>query len=217
MNTPHALLLALSLATLLPGCASDTSDPVASEGEGGGSSLSTDTTASTTGGQGTSDPGGVPSPASSLTLEGAEFRDGGTLPAEATCDGAGLSPALRWRGAPEGTVEYALVMSTQAKDGKKWNWVLFGIPDDTVALAKASSGVGTAGLTSDGPELAYAAPCSQGPGAKSYTFTLYALSGSPTLPAQAREVTGPVLESAVAPLTLSTTSLTVTYTRSSTP
>jgi hypothetical protein len=35
------------------------------------------------------------------------------------------------------------------------------------------------GVGSDGPGTVYDPPCSQGPGAKLYTYTLYALSESP--------------------------------------
>ena len=80
-------------------------------------------------------------------------------------------------------------------------------------FAVASTGVGVAGLASDGPNLAYSAPCSQGPGAKSYTFTVYALSAKPSLPTQANQVTGAVLAAAIADRTLGSSALTVTYTR----
>ena len=52
-----------------------------------------------------------------------------------------------------------------------------------------------------------------GPGAKDYTFTVYALSAKPTLPAQASLVTGTALMDAIASLTLAQSALTVTYTR----
>lgn len=130
-----------------------------------------------------------------------------------TCDGKGESPPLVWSGVPAGTAELALLMTTEAKDGRKWNWVLFGIPAGTTALSTASVGVGTCGLTSDGPALAYSPPCSAGPGAKAYTFSLYALSGKPVLPAAAKDVTGPILTAAIAPLTLATSTLTANHTR----
>lgn len=151
--------------------------------------------------------------ASAFRFTSSAFVDGGTLPAEFTCDGVGHSPPLAWTSPPEGTVEFALLMTTLARDGLKWNWVLFHIPAGTTSLDVASLGVGTAGLTSDGPALAYSPPCSAGPGPKEYTFTLYALSAVPTLPAAARDVTGMVLTDAIAPITLASRSITVTYTR----
>lgn len=148
-----------------------------------------------------------------FVLASPAFHGGGTLPMEFTCDGVGHSPPLFWSGTPAGTVELALMMTTQAKDGLKWNWVLFRVPPGTRELAVGSMGVGLAGLTSDGPNLAYSPPCSQGPGLMRYTFTLHALSAVPSLPAQPRSVTGTVLTAAIANLTLASSSLDVTYTR----
>lgn len=156
------------------------------------------------------DLGGAAGP---FAIESAAFVDRGALPAEFTCDGIGHSPPLRWSNLPPATAELALLMTTLAKDGLKWNWVLFRIPAGTSELAVGSQGVGVAGLTSDGPNLAYSPPCSQGPGAKDYTFTLYALSAAPTLPPTPREVTGAVLTAAIADKTLARSALTVSYTR----
>jgi phosphatidylethanolamine-binding protein (PEBP) family uncharacterized protein len=131
-----------------------------------------------------------------------------------TCDGPGITPGLSWSGAPAGTEEYALMMTTQPGDGTtRWNWVLYGIPGTTTSLAENSTGIGTLGSGSHGTVMQYDPPCSQGPGSKAYTFTLYALSGSPSLPADPDQVTGPVLTSAIAPITLGTASLNLSYIR----
>jgi phosphatidylethanolamine-binding protein (PEBP) family uncharacterized protein len=106
------------------------------------------------------------------------------------------------------------MMTTLPGDGTtKWNWVLYGIPATVSSLDRNSSGIGTPGVGSDGPRAAYQPPCSQGPGAKLYTFTLYALTASPSLPALASQVTGPVLTAAIANITAGSASLKLTYTR----
>ena len=139
--------------------------------------------------------------------------DGGMLPVDYTCDGADSSPALSWSNAPAGTKEFALMMITLPGDGTtKWSWVLYGIPAGTTSLAKNSSGVGIAGVGSHGATMAYEPPCSQGPGAKLYTFTLYALSASPELPT-ADQVTGEVLTQAISTITINSASLNLSYTR----
>jgi len=137
----------------------------------------------------------------------------GTLPAEYTCDGSGSSPALSWTNAPPGTREFALIMTTLPGDGTtKWNWVLYDIPALTSSLAKNTSGVGTPGVGSHGSTKGYQPPCSQGPGAKLYTFTLYALSGSPSLPDNG-QMNGSVLTNAISSVTLGKASLNLSYTR----
>jgi phosphatidylethanolamine-binding protein (PEBP) family uncharacterized protein len=187
--------LSLALLAALLGCSSAPVDP----GGAGDTTAVPDASA----------PDVAPAP---FLLTSPAFADGGTLPALYTCDGSGVSPPLAWSGAPEGTFEVALLMTTLAPDGLKWNWVLYGIPAAATGLAEGGV-VGTAGLTSDGPELAYAPPCSQGPGPKAYTFTLHALSAPPALSVPAAEVTGGVLGDAVAAITLAEAQVTVTYTR----
>ncbi len=151
--------------------------------------------------------------APSLRLTSAAFQDGGTLPVVYTCDGAGHSPPLAWTGAPAGTAQFALLMTTLALDGTKWNWVLYAIPATITSLAENTAGVGTAGLSTDGPELRYYAPCSTGPGAKTYTFTLYALSAAPSYGVSAAQVSGPVVTAAIAGLVLDSARVSVSYTR----
>ena len=149
-----------------------------------------------------------------FTLASATVTNGGTLPATYTCDGTASTLALQWANAPVGTKEFALLMTTLPGDGiTKWNWVLYGIPSTTASLVKDSYGVGTLGVGSDGPALAYNPPCSQGPGAKVYTYTMYALSASPTVSATANQVTGQALTTAIASLTLASASFNVSSTR----
>jgi phosphatidylethanolamine-binding protein (PEBP) family uncharacterized protein len=141
--------------------------------------------------------------------------DGGTLPAEYSCSGAGATPALSWSGAPSGTKEFALMVTTIPVDGStRWNWVLYGIPAAATGLDRNSTGVGITGTGSHGTVMQYDPPCPQGPGAKTYTFTLYALSASPSLPASADQVTGEVLTKAISSITLDTASFDLSYSSS---
>lgn len=140
--------------------------------------------------------------------------EGGILPADYTCDGPGSSPPLAWSQVPAGTREFALLMTTLPGDGStKWNWVLYNIPASAASLPRDAFGVGTPGVGSDGPFAGYQPPCSQGPGAKRYTWTLYALSGPPALDTPDGKVGGAQLAQAIAPLTLGAATLNLTYSR----
>jgi phosphatidylethanolamine-binding protein (PEBP) family uncharacterized protein len=150
---------------------------------------------------------------SSFTFGSPAFQDGGAISSVYTCDGAGTSPPLAWSDPPAATVEYALTLTTIALDGTKYNWVLYGIPAGVTTLAQGTTGVGIAGKSTDGPELRYYSPCSTGPGDKTYTFTLHALSGSPTLSVPATQVDGPALEAAISGLTLASRTVSFTYSR----
>jgi phosphatidylethanolamine-binding protein (PEBP) family uncharacterized protein len=148
---------------------------------------------------------------SSFALASPVVAEGGVLPAEHTCDGSGASPALTWSNVPAGTQAFALLMSTLPGDGStKYNWVLRDIPGTARSLSKSSFGVGIAGVGSDGPMAAYQPPCSQGPGAKVYTFTLFALSAAPSV---SGTVDGATLRAALAGVTLAQATLNVNYTR----
>lgn len=151
----------------------------------------------------------------SFTLSSPAFSDGGRIASTFTCDGAGVSPALAWSGAPAGTTELALTLRTLANDGTRYNWVLHGIPAGVSSLLEGGGGVGIAGKSTDGPELRYYAPCSSGPGDKTYTFTLHALSAAPSFAVPLDQVDGPALEAAISGRTLASRSLSFVYARSS--
>ncbi len=155
-----------------------------------------------------------PATSGSFVLTSPVGTNGGVLPADYTCDGIGATPALAWSGAPAGTTEYAVLMTTLPGDGTtKWNWVLYGIPGGTQLLAKDSQGLASIGVGSDGPNIGYAPPCSQGTGAKIYTFTIYALSGSPTISVAPNKVTGQIVTDAIKSLTLAAATLNLNVTR----
>ncbi len=174
---------------------------------GGGSADSTTTPPPTT---------PTPTPTSGTFSVTSAAAVSGALPSDYTCDGPGSTPALAWSNAPTGTTEFAVLMTTLPGDGTtKYNWVLYGIPVGKSSLAKDSYGVGTVGVGSDGPIVAYQPPCSQGLGTKSYTFTVYALSAAPAL-AGGGAVSGAALATAISTITLGKASLDLSYNRTAT-
>lgn len=152
-----------------------------------------------------------------ISLSSSEFTNNGTLPTEYTCDGTGISPPLSWTGVPSGTAELVLLMTTPPGPGDtetvKYNWVMYHIPVTATSLAQGTSGIGTFGVTSDGAALAYSPPCSKGPGAKKYTFTLYAVSESTSFSVPATQVSGDLVSQAISGTTIGIGSITVSYTR----
>ena len=133
-----------------------------------------------------------------------------TLPVAYTCDGSAISPPVGWTGAPSGTVGYALVMTTIPSPGQvKYNWLLYNIPAATTNIT-AGATAGTVGFADDGGGLAYAPPCSQGPGLKQYSFAVYALSAAPNLTGLSpNQVTGAALTAAIQSVTIASGTLTV--------
>lgn len=154
----------------------------------------------------------TPAATGSFTLSSTAVADGGALPATYTCDGASQSPPLAWSNAPTGTQSYALSMHHIAPDATHSYWTVYNIPASVSAIPANNTSIGTYGANSVNPNLAYAAPCSRGPGLKNYTITLYALSAAANIPA-GTTVTRDVLLAAIADRTLASSALNITYSR----
>ena len=149
-----------------------------------------------------------------FVLSSPEAVDGGSLPREYTCDGSSATLPLEWSGTPPGTKSLAIVMHTiPAPNESHWYWVLYNIPPDTRSLAKNVSGIGTLGNNSVNGKTAYSPPCSKGPGAKKYTYTIYALSAPPQLSVSPAKVSRDVLLAAIKDRTIASAELNVYYSR----
>lgn len=172
---------------------------------GGGDSTSPATTTPGTGG-GTTGGGSTPA---AVTVSSPDMANA-TLPTTYTCDGESKSPPLNWTAGPSTTQSYAMIMTTIATGNvTKYNWVLYNIPATTTSIPVATN-VGTVGQADDGAGTNYAPPCSQGPGLKQYTFTVYALSGPPALNGAApNTVNGATLLNTIAAVTLTKGALSV--------
>lgn len=160
-------------------------------------------------------PQGTAAPTGAMVLSSPAVADGGALPVEFTGDGANATLPLDWKGAPAGTRSYAVVMHHIDPEGKaKWYWTLYDIPASVQALARNVTGLGTLGTNSVNNRVGYAPPHSKGPGAKTYIYTVYALSAPPQVPVPATQVTRDVLIAAMEGHILASAELKVVYTRS---
>ena len=115
-----------------------------------------------------------------LALTSPAFASGGRIPVRYTCDGAGLSPPLRWTAPPPGTRSFALtVIDPDAPGGPFVHWVAAGIPASSRSLAagahaprEAANSAGSRG---------WMGPCPPS-GTHRYVFTLRAVgAGGRTL------------------------------------
>ena len=157
---------------------------------------------------------GITLKASTFVLTSPEVVEGGMLPMEYTCDGNSATLPLEWSGVPVGTKSLALVMYTIPDPNEShWYWVLYNIPPDTRNLVKNITGVGTPGNNSINGRTEYAPPCSKGPGAKKYTYTIYALSAPPQFSVSPDKVCRDVLLSSIKDRTIASAELNVYYSR----
>ena len=150
-----------------------------------------------------------------FVLTSPDATNGGTLPKEFTGDGASVTLPLAWSGAPDGTRSYAVIMHHIDPEGKtKWYWTLYNIPAETKNLPKNVKDVGILGNNSVNGRVGYAPPHSKGPGAKTYIYTVYALSAPVSLDLLPPEsVTRDVLLAAMKDKILETAEMKVVYTR----
>lgn len=153
-------------------------------------------------------------PSQSFVLASSAVKNGGQLPSEYTGDGDGSTLPLWWKGAPEGTKGYALIMDHQAPDGMKSYWTMWDIPATVNSLAKNTKDVGKVGGGFRG-RVGYEPPQSRGPGEKIYVLTVYALSSPLEITQSAVKVNRDVLLAAMKDKVLASSSLSVSYTRSS--
>ncbi|CAN5823821.1 hypothetical protein BH11VER1_BH11VER1_24140 [soil metagenome] len=148
----------------------------------------------------------------SFLLTSSAVEDGQEMPAEFTGDGEGVTLPLEWKGAPAGTQEYALIMDhTDQKGDMKWYWTLYELPANITSLPKNMQGIGKIGTGFKG-QIGYEPPHSQGPGAKSYILTLYALDAPLRLQQSPGEVNREVLLAAIKGKVLASSSLRVVHT-----
>lgn len=149
----------------------------------------------------------------SFVLSSSEISEDGKLPKDFTGDGSAATLPLQWRGVPEGTKSFALIMHHVAPDMTKWYWILYNIPADRRKLDKNTHGVGILGNNSVNGRCEYAPPHSKGPGKKRYIYTLYALSAPVKLEVEQAKVNRAVLLDAMKDKIIFSTTLNVNYSR----
>ena len=146
-----------------------------------------------------------------LTLTSPDVGQGDRLPAQFTCSGGHVAPTFVWSGAPQATQSFALVLTTPTNvlgsEVPYTRWAIWNIPaarrslpgngltpSEVPEAAQSSneSDLGAGALFGGGGLLGgggseeavgrrYRGPCSRG-WPQTFSFTLYALGGTPTYP-----------------------------------
>jgi len=106
------------------------------------------------------------------------FPEAAVIPTLNTCEGADVSPAIEWSGAPSGTKSFAVIVDDPDAPGGIWNhWLLFNISPEVHAIAQGFK-VGQLGVSgnNDFGKPGYNGPCPpKGHGPHRYYFKLFAL------------------------------------------
>ncbi len=129
--------------------------------------------------------GGVPSQVATVGMEemrltSPAFAEGDAIPAQYTCNGADVSPPLRWNALPVGTRALALICDDPDAPLGTWvHWVLFNLPPSLGGLpegvpAQKTPEVGGMHGMNSWRRIGYGGPCPPS-GTHRYYFRLYAL------------------------------------------
>jgi Raf kinase inhibitor-like YbhB/YbcL family protein len=119
-----------------------------------------------------------------MKLTSPAFAEKGFIPAQYTCQGPDVSPALLIEGLPAGTKSLTLIVDDPDAPGGMWvHWVVFNIPPTKNIPQGAVPG--TEG-NNDFRKTSYGGPCPP-QGVHRYFFKLYALNTLLPLPAGARK------------------------------
>lgn len=128
--------------------------------------------------------------ATDFSVSSTAFTAGGTLKQAQVlhgfgCSGQNISPALTWKGEPQGTQSFAVtVYDPDAPTGSGWwHWVVFDIPVNTHSLAEGAGTLEGKALPPDAKQgrsdygtHAYGGVCPPaGDKPHRYIFTVYAL------------------------------------------
>lgn len=117
----------------------------------------------------------------SFALQSTAFPRDGRIPTRYTCDGADLSPALNWKGAPAGTQSLALIADDPDAPMGTWtHWLIWNVPAKATVLPEntpkvASLDNGARQGRNDFKRIGYGGPCPPPGKPHRYFFKLYAL------------------------------------------
>jgi Raf kinase inhibitor-like YbhB/YbcL family protein len=131
------------------------------------------------------DPGGGPPPG--LALKSSAFESGRDIPAQFSCQGANVSPALSWTGSPSKTKSFVLIVDDPDAPSGTWvHWVVYDFPATVQSLSEgipkqeALPGGGSQGVN-DFHNIGYGGPCPPPGKPHRYFFKLYALDAKTNL------------------------------------
>jgi Raf kinase inhibitor-like YbhB/YbcL family protein len=117
----------------------------------------------------------------SFNLESTVFKEGGDIPQKFTCDGADVSPPLKWENPPQGTKSVALIADDPDAPVGTWvHWVIYDLDPQLTELREGMAklekipGIGKQGLN-DFRKVGYGGPCPPPGKPHRYYFKLYAL------------------------------------------
>src|SRR5689334_11602145 len=95
-----------------------------------------------------------------MQLISPEFADREQNPPAFTCDGAGLSPPLRWSGVPDDAAELLITCEDpDAPSGTFVHWVMWGVDPDVGGIGPGTVPAGAHVGANDAGSIGYSSAC----------------------------------------------------------
>jgi Raf kinase inhibitor-like YbhB/YbcL family protein len=117
-----------------------------------------------------------------MTISSPAFLDSQAIPKQFTCDGDGISPALRLAEVPTAARSLALVIADPDAPNPPWiHWLMWNISASTTEISENSVPQGAMQGQGSSGQNVYGAPCPPS-GTHRYIFTVYALDSKLILP-----------------------------------
>jgi Raf kinase inhibitor-like YbhB/YbcL family protein len=152
----------------------------------------------------------------SFQISSSAFSEGEMIPKKFSCEGADVSPPLRWSEPPTATHSFALIMDDPDAPAGTWvHWVLYNLPANTKELPEGVEkreqlASGALQGRNDFGKIGYGGPCPPPGKPHRYYFKLYALDSKLEVKAGATKAD---LERAMKGHTLGQTQLVGRYSR----
>ena len=132
--------------------------------------------------------------AMAFKLRSPTIAPGGPIPAKYTCDGANVSPPLRWTDPPSNTKGFVVIVDDHdVSGGTAVHWLLYGVAGSLLELPEGVptrdtvENIGTQGTNGFG-KVGYGGPCPPPGPSHHYFFRLYALDAAVVLPPRTAQV-----------------------------
>lgn len=116
-----------------------------------------------------------------MQMTSTAFAQDESIPVKHTCDGANVSPPLRWSGLPAEAKSLALISDDPDAPARTWvHWVLYNIPSSRTELPEGIEATqtvvgGAMQGTNDFNKIGYGGPCPPRGDPHRYFFKLYAV------------------------------------------
>ncbi|HEU0032712.1 MAG TPA: YbhB/YbcL family Raf kinase inhibitor-like protein [Kofleriaceae bacterium] len=135
----------------------------------------------------------IDAPPTGFTLTSPAFNNGGSIPGEQTCTGAGTSPQLDWTNPPANAMSYAVVLTDLTNTAI--HWVIWDIPGTATGLPanvenafQPANVAGAKQAASFNNIRGYVGPCPPPPEEHMYQFAVFAIDVA-TLPGTSMNTT----------------------------